>query len=607
MRVGRYKAVLVVALLVGVAVSATPPNGSLKKATAAAEAGQLDKAYLLAKQEAEAHPQNQELRAASELLRARVVLTHLQSGRALADAGKHSEAAAQYRAALEIDPASADARAGLAAQYAAQYPAATSPKPIPIAMRVERAAPPINLLPKTRRQSFHFRTGLRHVIAQIASAYGLSALVANDVPNTNIHLDVTDATFAQAMTALRAVSGLSWIPLDTHTLYVGTEGELHDLQPFAQRTYYLPWVPSTADLQQISNVVRTMLGVQDITVASADQALVLRARPEQLDAVEKLLLDMRGQPGEVLLQVRIVELNATTSHALGVSIPSQFTMFALGPLLSQLQQSGGLSQNILNLFQQGGLNAVLNSGLLSPSALAGAQSLLPTLLKNPFVVFGGGATLMALSVPNLTASLNQSSNSTATLETALLRANSGQPAELQIGEKFPVINASFAPISLNPALEKIIGSNTFREPFPSFTFENIGLDAKVTPFVAANGNIRLQMDITASALTGATNNDIPIIGNRHLTTAVNLKDNDPVLVAGLLNRQEMRSLAGLPGLSALPGFGQLFSTENLQTGNDQLALIITPHLVRLPEHQSSATWLPSNFGSATGLRGAGNH
>ncbi|MGH9483575.1 MAG: hypothetical protein ACRD1F_00845 [Terriglobales bacterium] len=586
--------------------AATPPKGSLKKVAAAAQAGKLDEAFLLAERQATAHPDDQSLVAARELLRARAVVAHLQPGRALSDAGNHSEAALQYRAALALAPSNAGARAGLAAQYAAQLPPAPSRKPDAIALRVQRAAPPVDLQPTAGRHSFHFRTGLRHAIAQLASAYGLSALVANDVPNGNIHLDVTEANFAQAMTALRAVSGLSWIPLDTHTLYVGTAGELHDLQPFAARTFYLPWLTSTKSLQQMSSVVRSMLGIRDITLDSADQALVIRARPDQLDAAEKLLLDMHGAPGEVLLQIRIVELNATASQALGIAQPSQFTMFALGPLLAQIQQSGGLSQNVLSLFEQGGLNAVLNSGLLSPSALASAQSLLPALLKNPFVIFGGGATLMALTVPNLAASLSAANSRASTLETALLRADSGQKAELRIGERYPVINASFAPISLNPALEKIIGNHSYTEPFPSITYENIGLDAKITPTVGSNGDILLQIDLTSSALAGTNNNNIPIISNRHLTTAVNLRNGDPVLIAGVLNRQEMESLVGLPGLSALPGLAGLFSVKNLQTQNDRLALIVTPHLVRLPVRQSGATWLPSNFSSATGLRGGGN-
>ncbi|MGH9466360.1 MAG: hypothetical protein ACRD1Y_03295 [Terriglobales bacterium] len=585
--------------LLAVSLLATPPKKALKSATAAAEAGQLDKAFLLAKRAADAHPNDSELVAASALLRARALLAHLRSGEEMAQAGDHGAAALQFRAALALDPASDDARNGLAAQYG---PPPRPARPTPTQLRVQRAAPPVNLLPASGRHSFHLRLGVRQTVARVTAAYGLSALIANDVRNAPVHLDVTDANFAQTMTALRAVSGLAWIPLDSHTLYVGTVGELHSLQPFASRTYYLPWVTNSSMLSEITTVVRSLLGIREATTDISNDSIVLRARPEQLDAAERLLLDMHSQPGQVVLQVRILALSTTTARALGLSLPAQFTMFTLGPLLAQLQSSGTLSQQILALFQQGGLNAVLNSGLLSPGALASAQSLLPTLLQNPFVTFGGGATLMGLSIPAALASFNESQSRTQTIETAMLRAQSGQPAELDIGERYPVINASFAPISLNPALQKVIGNNSYAEPFPSFTFEKIGLDAKITPRIGRNGEIRLQMDLAVTSLTGSTNNNIPIISNQQVTTAVSLHDGEPVLVAGLLNRQQMRSLVGLPGLSAIPGFAGLFSTKNLQTQNVQLALLITPHLVRLPEQRSQATWLPSNFNGTTAIR-----
>jgi len=563
----------------------------LRQALAAARHGHLDRAFYLASRVTSQAPDNRDWVTIREILRQRAVMAHLQAGRKLATEGHHDSAADEFRAALALDPASEAARQSLAQQF----PSVPPPVPSDTRMRVERAAPPIQLDVTPGRHAFHLRMSAPQAAAEVAAAYGLRVYVADNVPRTAVSLDVDDATFTQAMTALRDVSALDYVPLDSHTLYFGTQQQLKGRQPLATRTFYLPWVADTITLNQITTTIRTLLGVPQATAESGTNAISVRGTPEQLDATEALLLHLRGAPGEVMLEVRILDLSSTTARDLGLTLPNQFTMFSLAPLLAQLKNSGTLSQDILTLFEQGGLNAVLNSGMLSPSALANAQSLLSPLLQNPFVVFGGGATLMAVSVPNFAANLTQTQGRVSTIETALLRAQSGQDADLKIGQRYPVINASFSPITLSPEISKVLGNGSFIQPFPSFTFEDLGLDAKLTPHVSLDGEVRLKLDLTISSLTGAFSNNIPITSQRHLITEVGLRDGEPVVVAGLLNKQEMRSLSGLPGLSQIPGLGRLFSAENLQTEHDQLVLLITPHLVQLPARRSAGIWLPASF------------
>ncbi|HET9785386.1 MAG TPA: hypothetical protein VFP94_10585, partial [Terriglobales bacterium] len=281
-----------------------------------------------------------------EILRQRAVLAHLQAGRKLAGNGDHDAAAAEFRSALALDPGSADARLELAQQYPSRAPAA----PSDTRLRVERAAPPIRIAAAPGQQNFHLRMSASEAAAQVASAFGLRAYVAVDVPRTQVRLDVDNATFTQAMTALRAVSGLDWIPLDDHTLYFGTVQQLKKRQPLATRTFYLPWVPDTITLNQITGAVRSLLGVPQAMPDADANTITVRGTTEQLDAAEALLLHLRGTPGEVLLEVRVLDLSSTTARDLGLGLPNQFTMFSLAPLLAQLKNSGSLSQDILDLF-----------------------------------------------------------------------------------------------------------------------------------------------------------------------------------------------------------------------------------------------------------------
>ncbi|MGH9478725.1 MAG: hypothetical protein ACRD1A_05810 [Terriglobales bacterium] len=577
--------------------AALPPPASAQRledqALAAAAKGRLDAAFLLASRAA-ASRDLPEYRTVREYLRQRAVLSHLQRAHGLELARHPAQAAVEYRTALALDPHNFDARAGLAALF----PKAHAPAPDTTEMRVRRAAPPIEIEPSPGHHDLHVRGRLDAAVGYIAGQFGLKAYVATNLPLRDVQFDLDDASFAQAMAVLRDVYDVNWLPLDAHTIYFGAASQLSAHQPVALRTFYLPWVATPTDLHEIANAAKTLLGLKDVTTDSSVDALSIRATPQQLDAAEQLLLDLHHPAGAVLLQFKILEVNSTFARDLGIGIPNQFTMFALGPLLQQLQQNAGLSQDIFNLFEQGGLNAVLNSGALGAGALGAAQSLLSPLLQNPFVVFGGGATLMALSVPNLGAQLTATHGEVTSLESAVLRSQAGETADMKIGQRYPVINASFSPISLNPAIAKVIGNGSFIQPFPSFTYEDLGLDAKVTPRITAQGHdVDLQLDLSVTALTGVSTNDIPILSNRHVVTNLSLRDNEPALVAGLFTQQEMTTISGLPGLAQIPGFGRLFSTDSQQTNADQLLLVITPHVVSLPGSPTAGLWLPSNFPS----------
>lgn len=580
-------------LLLGVAAGAsTTPSAQrlMGEALRASQHGQLDAAYLLAEKAAAQSP-TLENRSVRDTLRQRATLAHLERAHGYALARQAGNAALEYRAALELEPENVDARQGLAGLY----PSAQTPTSTDSEMRVQQAAPPVRIEPTPGAHDFEVRGTLRQAAAQIAAAFGLRAYVADAVPERSLHFTLTDATFSQAMAALDDLGGTGWIALDAHTLYLAQPEQLRDRTPLGVRTFYLPWVNDGLQLNEIANTAKSLLGLRDASVDAGQKALTVRAAPEQLDAAEQLFVDLRGTPGEVVLEVRILDLNATTARNLGMAVPDEFTMFALGPLLEQLAQNTSQAQEIFNLFEQGGLNAILNSGQLGAGALGGLQQQLSPLLQNPFVVFGGGATLMAISVPSATANLGAQSGQVTSVETALLRARSGQAAELNIGQKFPVINASFSPISLSPQIAQVLGNGSFVQPFPSFTYQDLGLDAKLTPRVTDRGGVRLQVDITETALSGVATNNIPILASRHVLTAISLRNNEPALLAGLFDQQEMKTLAGLPGLSQVPGFGKLFSAENRQTKRDQLVVMITPHVVQLPTGESAETWLPASF------------
>ena len=78
-------------------------------------------------------------------------------------------------------------------------------------------------------------------------------------------------------------------------------------------------------------------------------------------------------------------------------------------------------------------------------------------------------------------------------------------------------------------------------------------------------------------------NGIPILSNRTLSQTIRVKENEPSLISGLMDREETRSLTGLPGFAEIPGAGYAFGARNNSLQDTELLIVITPRTLRLAD------------------------
>ena len=154
-----------------------------------------------------------------------------------------------------------------------------------------------------------------------------------------------------------------------------------------------------------------------------------------------------------------------------------------------------------------------------------------------------------------------------------------------------------SPTSLvsNPALSQ--------QPYPGSQYEDIGLKVKATPSLHPNKEVTLQLDFEIKALAGSSVDGIPVITNRTLTEVVRLKEDETSIVTGLLDREETRTITGLPGFAQIPGAGYAFGAHNNSFTNSELLILITPRRVRLPFRESHDIY--AGRGDATGRGSSG--
>jgi general secretion pathway protein D len=127
---------------------------------------------------------------------------------------------------------------------------------------------------------------------------------------------------------------------------------------------------------------------------------------------------------------------------------------------------------------------------------------------------------------------------------------------------------------------------------------------KATPDLNDNDEVTLQMEFEVRALAGAKVNGLPVITNRTLSQAVRLKENETSLIGGLIDKQETKTITGLPGLAEIPGLGYTFGLRNNSSSDTEFLILVTPRMVRLPQHDSRTIYAGRGDTAGRGATGA---
>jgi general secretion pathway protein D len=450
----------------------------------------------------------------------------------------------------------------------------------------------LQVSPNQVRVDFHYRGDSRGLLTQVTAAFGVTVVFDDSVVSRPVRFDVGDVDFYSAMRAACQVTHTFWTSMaEKQILLASDTPENHRLfDRMALRTFYLPGISAPQDLNDIVNMLRTVFEIRLITPQPARQTIVLRAPERALDAATQFIQGLGDSRPQVMLDVHVYEISQTLTRQMGLQIPNQFKLFNIPA--GALAALGG--QNIQQLINQlisgGGINQA-NSQSLS-ALLAQLQGQQNSVFSQPLATFGGGLTLTGLSLGTLGAQLSLNESTAKSLEHATLRAAQGNDANLHIGARYPILNASFAPIFNTAAISQVIQNNSFQAPVPSFNYEDIGLTIKAKPVVSGDSDVNLQLEIQFRALGAQSFNGVPVISNREYKGSIVLMDGEPAVVAGALSRTEQRSLTGIPGLGDVPGLNKIMASNSKEVDEDELLIVITPRVTSPVAHsQTTEVWL----------------
>jgi general secretion pathway protein D len=265
---------------------------------------------------------------------------------------------------------------------------------------------------------------------------------------------------------------------------------------------------------------------------------------KQIDAIDKYVNTMLNRlTKEVLIDVKIYSVDLSKSHKTGID-------------WSQLSISLGYNNNHDGTFSENPLSTPLRAA----------------------TVFGRSAVFSAaqFNVAGFLNFLAQNGNVNSISNPKVVTLNN-QKAIISVGDTIYYKYASKVTTDQNG------------NPNTEYTIDSkfVGVVLDITPQISDDGNIILSIAPRISdfrdkqQLTDATRDMPPDTKENTMLSVVKLKNNQTLVLGGLITNDRSFQVNGIPVLKEIPLIKYLFSSKEETTTRKELVFVITPHIIDL--------------------------
>ena len=276
-------------------------------------------------------------------------------------------------------------------------------------------------------------------------------------------------------------------------------------------------------------------------------SLIIRTSPRNYPAILALIDKLDLFPQQVLIEVLIVDLDIDESTAAGLEIAFQ------GSAGSTTVKGGSSS-------------STTKAGTLGTALGAGTASLL-----------AGGSFIIG-DPDNLIAQLQlfASDSKTNILSNPILVTSDNKAATISITDEIPIEQEAQVPSGGGSVVTSTV------------EFRSVGIKLDITPKINADNYITLKISQEISS-RGADVGNQPSFNTRLVNTEVVLKDNQVLVMGGLMQTTTTDTVSGIPILKDLPYIGKLFGSESTSLNKTELMIFITPHVISNSEDSEFVT------------------
>jgi type IV pilus assembly protein PilQ len=345
-----------------------------------------------------------------------------------------------------------------------------------------------------------------------------------------------------ALKSILTTNGFGYV-MDNDIIQVFSRTDLEELgEDLIARTFDLEYAKADAILSQVQSLLSRR---GKVTADVRTNSITVMDTPDVIAKVGGLISGLDRQGKQVLIEAKIMEASLEFIRSLGI----QWGVTKSGGKIN----IGGLTA--VGTDEQG-RSLMLNvpaSGYRGSAPISGLGLVLGS--------FGGVLTDAQISAAERNGDLNVLARPTiVTLD--------NQPAKIRSGTKFYVKTTGDFNIG---------GTTTTQSNLQEI---NTGIELNVTPHVAGDGFIKLDIVATQSEADFAQAIDgIPAVDDKTAETSVQLRDGETTIIGGLFSLKDAKTVQGIPGLMKVPIFGNLFKSKTKTKSKRELLIFLTPRVV----------------------------
>lgn len=294
----------------------------------------------------------------------------------------------------------------------------------------------------------------------------------------------------------------------------------------------------------------------DVQIVSdkATNTLIITANKEDWRILEEVIRKVDVARAMVYIEALIMEVDVNKNFQLGVEWRfvkdfGALSGFDTGRTAGIAGSGGGGTAGAYNLFP----------GTSTAPAFPGGFSL---------GVLAAGITLGGIVFPNIGAVMNavQQDSSVHILSNPQLLTSDNEEATISVGKNIPYITRA--------------ERSQTNVDYTTYEYRDVGVILTITPSINTERFVRLKVNQEVSTIVQEESTQgLPTTLKRTAKTTIMIRDNQTIVIGGLMGDSSTSSNYQVPLLGDIPLLGWLFKTKGQRREKTNLFIFITPHII----------------------------
>lgn len=298
---------------------------------------------------------------------------------------------------------------------------------------------------------------------------------------------------------------------------------------------------------------------KDVKIMADEEtnSLIITASRAEYAVLEEVIKKLDIPRRMVYLEVLIMEVDTNKSFEVGVE-------WLMGGLFSD-----GTGQAV------SGFSSDSDSPYSSVSGISAESPTLPDGFS--FGILKQGIEIGGVTFPNIAAVLRayRQDGDVNIVSTPQILTTDNKKAEISVGVNVPYITSQ--------------NTTAGSQDYTQYEYRDVSTKLTITPHINQANTLRLEITTEVNKLKEDSSTNTPTTFKRTADTTVIVRDNDTVVIGGIIGQDATETETKVPLLGDIPVLGWLFKTEETTSNKTNMFIFITPRIIKNPADLARVT------------------